>query len=255
MNKIQIFLCVLAGITLTNCETEERFPLSKRYWDIKDYEEVVNELKFGYKSDEKLPTLDNPETRLIVEKLTDQQNFNIVLNDKELGMSYKNEVAEAFFKRWRLLTSVYDKLDRKDNYIYDKEMLAVYHFGLGLQLRYFELGNEEIKENADDPNSDEVKLTTDSNVNILVKNFTAYLDYVNEEKRFSEKGQKIYAEGMKTYFTKLIDRYPETDYSTLKRKVDLMLKKTKVTPIKSELSNLNELLIENMNRKKEKEDN
>jgi hypothetical protein len=192
---------------------------------------------------------------MIVEKLTDQQNFNVVLNDKELGMSYKNEVAEAFFKRWRLLTSVYDKLDRKDNYIYDQEMLAVYHFGLGLQLRYFELGNEEIRANSDDPSSAEVKLTTDSNINILVKNFTAYLDYVNEEKRFSEKGQKLFAEGMKTYFTKLIDRYPETDYGALKTKVDLMLKKTKVASIKSELTNLSELLIEAINRQEKKEAN
>lgn len=255
MNKIKIFLCALACITLTNCETEERFPLSKRYWDIKDYEAVVNELKFGYKSDEKLPTLDDPETRLIVEKLTDRQNFTVVLGDKELGISYKNEVAEAFFKSWRLLNSVYTELDRKDNYIYDKEMLAVYHFGLDLQLRYFELGNEEIRVNSDDPNSDEVKATTGSNINILVKNFTNYLDYVNEEKRLSEKGQQIYAEGIKTYFSKLMNRYPETDFSNVKRKVDLMLKKTKVAPIKSELNNLNELLIENMNRKKQKEDN
>lgn len=253
MNKVQIFLCALVCITLTNCETEERFPLSKRYWDIKDYEAAVNELKFGYDEDEKLPRFNDPETRLIVTKLTDKQNFIVVLDDKELGMSYKNEVAEGFFKSWRLLTSVYTQLDRKDMYIYDQEMLSVYHFGLALQLRYFQLGNAQIKANSDDPDSSSTKSTLNSNINVLVNNYTNYLDFVNEENQFSEKGQKLYAEGISTYFTELITSYPNASYGSLKRKVDLMLKKTKVAAIKSELTSLSELLIATKKRQEAKE--
>jgi len=254
MTKVKIFLCALTCILLTNCETEERFPLNKRYWDIEDYEAAVNELKFGYDSDEQLPTFDNPETRLIVEKLTDEQNFIVVLEDKELGMRYKNQVAEAFFERWRLLIDVYDKLDRKDMYIYDEEMLAVYQFGLGLQLRYFELGNEQIRANADDPNAASVNSTINANVRTLISNYINYLDYVNEESRLSEAGQKMYAEGISTYFTTLVNRYPDSDFSNLQRKVNLMLQKTKVAAIETALTELKELIFEKINLKKKEEE-
>ncbi|MEM6718415.1 MAG: hypothetical protein AAF611_03770 [Bacteroidota bacterium] len=252
MTKIKIFLSVLACIALTNCGTEERFPLSKRYWDIKDYEAVVNELKFGYQNDEKLPSFNDPETRLIVEKLTDEQNFIVVLEDKELGLSYKNEVAESFFKRWRILTSVYTKLDRKDKYIYEKEMLSVHQFGLGLQLRYFELGNKEIRANADDPSASNIQSLVKSNIKILVNNFTGYLDFVNEETRFSAEGQQFFAEGITKYLIPMINRYPEADFDNLNRKVDLLLKKTKVPVIKTALETLKELIFEKINRKRNK---
>jgi len=255
MNKIKIFLCVVASIAFINCETKERFPLSKRYWDVEDYKEAANELRFGYKSDEKLPTFDNPETRLIVTKLTDKQNFMVVLNDPELGLSYKNEIATDFFESWRILVPVYNQLDRKDIYIYDKELLAVYQFGMALQLQYFKLGNEQIKANSDDPNSPELKTTLNSNINILANNYLNYLDFVNEENQFSEQGKKLYAEGIEMYFTELINLYPQARYENMQRKVDLLLKKVEATSIKTALINLNELLVENINRKKEKDAN
>lgn len=250
MTKIRIILFALISITLTNCNTEKHeFPLDKRYWDLNDYDKVVLELNYGYEADEKLPTFNDPQTRIIVEKLTDQQNFNIVLDDNELGIKHRNEVAEKFFSEWKDMNNIYDALDRKDQYLYDKEMLAVWHFGLGLQLKYFKLGNDQIKENADDPNSLRVKNNINSNVSTLIKNYLIYLDEINNEKAFTEDGKTKLANGIDKYFSALIELYPGANYSRMKNKAELMLKKAESDKIKSSLNKLIELI----DSKKEKE--
>mgnify|MGYP003683249515 CR=1 FL=1 len=238
MTKIKILLVIITGIMLTNCGNEERFPLNKRYWTVDDYTSVISELRYGYKDDDKLPTLNNPETRRIVEKFTDEQNFLVVLEDEELGLKYKNQVAEDFFMKWKLMIDIYNQLDRKDKYVYELEMLATYHFGLSLQLQYFGLGNEDIRESADDPESSYTKSSINSNVRTLINNYIIYLDLVNEENRFSEEGHKSYAKGITKYFMKLVSLYPDADYKKMERKVDLMLNKTKVPVIESALTQL-----------------
>jgi hypothetical protein len=243
MTKIRFIVFTLLWVTLTNCKTEKhQFPIEKRYWDINDYGNVVRELNYGYKSDEKLPTFDDPETRIIVEKLTDEKNFNIVLDDNELGLKYRNEVAEKFFKEWRNMNNIYNALDRKDQYLYDKEMIAVWHFGLGLQLKYFKLGNDLIKENSDDPNSSRVKDNINSNVSTLVKNYLIYIDEINNENSFTEKGKEKFAEGIDKYFPELIEIYPDANYSVMKNKAELMLKKSESEKIKISLNKLMELI-------------
>lgn len=250
MTKIRIILFAIISITLTNCNTEEHeFPLDKRYWDLNDYDKVVLELNYGYEADEKLPTFDDPQTRIIVEKLTDQQNFNIVLDDNELGIMHRNGVAEKFFREWKDMNKIYDALDRKDQYLYDKEMLAVWHFGLGLQLKYFKLGNEQIKESADDPNSSIVKSNINSNVRTLIKNYLIYLDEINNENAFTEEGKIKLANGIDKYFSALIELYPNANYSGMKNKAELMLKKAESEKIKSSLNKLIKLI----DSKKEKE--
>ncbi|WP_299215399.1 hypothetical protein [uncultured Dokdonia sp.] len=243
MTRIKIILFAALCITLTSCKTEEHeFPLDKRYWDVNDYDNVILELNYGYESDEKLPTFNNPETRIIVEKLTDQQNFKIVLDDNELGLKHRNDVAEKFFKEWRDMNNIYDAIDRKDQYLYDKEMLAVWHFGLELQRSYFKLGNDQIKESADDPNTAGVKNSINSNVGTLIKNYLIYLDEINNENAFSEDGKIAFAKGIDIYFSKLIELYPDANYNGMKNKAELMLKKSESDKIKTSLNKLIELI-------------
>jgi len=243
MTKIKLIIFVLISIVLTNCKSEKReFPIDKRYWDLSDYDKVVLELNYGYKADEKLPAFNNPETRIIVEKLTDQQNFNVVLDDNELGLKHRNNVAEKFFSEWKDMNNIYNALDRKDQYLYDKEMLAVWHFGLGLQLKYFKLGNDQIRENADDPNSQVVKNNINSNVRTLIKNYLIYLDEINNERAFTEEGKIELAGGIDQYFSALIELYPEANYSGMKNKAELMMKKSKSEKIRSSLNKLIELI-------------
>lgn len=226
-----------------SCKTEEHeFPLEKRFWDIKDYRTVTLELNYGYDDDEKLPSYDDPKTRLIVEKLTDHQNYMVVLDDKELGLKHKNGVATEFFKQWKDMHDIYQARDVQDKYLYDKELLKVWQFGLGLQLKYFKLGNDNIIASSDDPNSTRVKNKLSSNINTLISNFNIYIDEINNENAFSENGKKLLADGIDIYFTKLIELYPDANFNVMERKIDLMYQKSNSNEIKSSLTNIKELI-------------
>lgn len=239
MTRIKYILVAFVCLLMMNCTTiEHEFPLEKRYWDIVDYQDVIRELRFGYQQEEKLPTFKDPTNKIIVEKLTDQQNFNIVLTDSELGLNYKNDIATKFFNIWKDMTKIYKATNRKDEYLYDQEMLAVWHFGLGLQLRYFELGNEQIKMNADDPNVSSVTNSIHTNVNTLIANYLFYLDAVNEEKSYTKEGKAVFAKGIDTYFSELMELYPEGNYKNMEKKATLMLKKSKSVRIKKSLKEL-----------------
>lgn len=243
MRQIKYVLVLLICLGFSNCKNDNfDFQLNKRYWDLNDYDEAIRELRFGYKDDEKLPTLSDPEGRKIVLKLTDEQNFAVVLDDEELGLKHRNKVATDFFNHWTNMNYIYNAIDRKDKYVYDKEMLAVWRFGLGLQIKYFKLGNDQIIESVDDPNSKSVKRTVDSNVQTLIENYLIYLDKINEENAFSEEGKAELAKGIDDYFPKLIETFPDANYSSMKRKAKLMLKKSKSDKIKSSLNRLISLI-------------
>lgn len=241
--KIKNLLVVISILFLaTSCKTENKFPTDKKYWDTDDYDNVVRELRFGTKPDEKLPTFDDAETKIIVEKLTDQENFKVVLDDEELGLKHKNEIGEKFFKIWQDMNEIYSQIDRKDIYVYEKERIEVFNFGLALQLRYFKLGNDEIKQKSDDPNASNVTQTVNSNVNTLIGNYMFYLDEINNEKSYSNNGLDLIAEGIDKYFTDLVNLYPNSDYDNLKEKIVLLSNKTKSENIKSSLLKLQKLI-------------
>lgn len=243
MTKIKFILFIVAPLALISCKTEKHsFQLDKRYWDTDDYEEAITELRFGYETDEQLPTFNDPETKMIVQKLTDHQNYKVVLDDDELGLNHRNTIAEQFFDKWKDMNRIYDATDRKDKYLYEKEMIAVWQFGLGLQLRYFKLGIDKIKENADDPNSSDIKSTINSNVSILIDNYMIYLDEINKEKAYTSEGNAEYAKGIETYFSKLIHLYPEANYSSLEKKITLMSKKSNSQKTKDALKKISDLI-------------
>jgi len=243
MAKIKLIVLVIMSAVLSNCTSgNDKFPLDKRYWDAMDYANATRELKYGYTSDESLPTFKNPETRAIIEKYTDHQNFNVVLEDKELGLKHKNGVAQDFFARWRDMVTVYRAIDRQDNYVYDQELMEIEIFGLDLQLKYFKLGNDVILENADDPNSARIKNAINSNINTLVSNYNLFLDEINDESSFSDTGKELIAEGINVYFSKLIEMNPTANYSGMEKKIDLMYKKSNSEKIKSALTKIKTLI-------------
>jgi hypothetical protein len=243
MKKVNFTLILFIFLIITSCDKKnESFPIDKRYWTVEDYKNVVLELKFGIEKDEKLPSLSDPETKIIVEKLIDSQNYEIVLDDKELGLKHKNEVAQGFFDAWKDMTTIYNETDRKDNYLYEIEMIGVYKFGLGLQLYYFKLGNDEIIESEDDPNSEQVQNIINRNVNTLIGNYTAYLNLINEESSFSENGINSYAQGIDDFFPELINNNPNGDYSEMENKITLLEKKCNSQVIKTSLKNIQELI-------------
>ncbi|PBJ14429.1 hypothetical protein BSF42_08470 [Flavobacterium sp. ACN6] len=245
-----LFLSLLF-LSLIGCKEESKFPLDKKYWDIEDYDYVIREIKFA-NPDEKLPTFDDPETKAIVEKFTDEQNFKVVLDDNQLGLKHRSELGQQFFNKWRDMVTIYNATDRTDKYLYEKEYLEVYNFGLELQIKYFKLGNDEIIERADDPNSLSVINTVNSNTGTLVNNMILYLNEINNEKAYTNAGLDLLASGIDTNFIELINTYPNYDYSDLVEKIDLMLKKTKSENIKQSLTKLKGLIKSKESNKSEK---
>lgn len=243
MKKADFTLILFIVLLISSCDKKnDTFPIDKRYWNVEDYHNAVLELKYGIEQDEKLPSLSDPETKIIVEKLIDHQNYEIVLDDKELGLKHKNEVAQGFFNVWKDMTTIYNVTDRKDNYLYEIEMIEVYKFGLGLQLSYFKLGNDEIIESADDPNSTQVQNAVNGNINTLIRNYLTYLNLINNEGSFSQNGINSFAQGIDEFFPELIKIYPNGDYSEMENKITLMGKKSKSEVIKNSLRSIQELI-------------
>jgi len=237
--KDRHYILLLILVIFNSCGgSEERYPMSKRYWTPSDYNDVTAVFKFGIQPDEKLPTLNDNETKDVFNKYIDHENFKIVLDDESLGQKHRRKVAEDFFYEWRDMLDVYSSMDRQDRYIYDLEMLEVYQFGLDLQVRYFQLGNDVIISEADDPGSNEVVSLTNRNISSLIGNYLLYLDKINNEDSFSEQGINLYAKGIREYFLPLIDNYPDADYSKMLMKIDLMDRKSNSEVIKEALQTL-----------------
>lgn len=240
-NKYILFFLVFI-LSLTSCKEEGKFPVDKKYWDIKDYAIVINEIKYNSKPGDKLPTFSDSESSLILEKLTDEENFKVVLDDKELGIKHKNEVAQEFFTQWKSMSDIYTEIDRTDKYVYERELLEIWNFGLELQIKYFKLGNDAIIEKADDPNSTTVQNIVTSNTSALMNNMMIFIDEINNEKSYSEIGLNLIAESIEKNFTELIKVFPSADYDSLLHKVNLMLNKSKSESIKHSLTKIKELI-------------
>ena len=251
MKKISFIILSSLFLVVSCSDLNNKFPTEKRYWSIEDYENVVRELKYNYKPDEPLPSFDDSETRIIIEKLTEEENFKVVLNDNELGLSHKNENAQRFFDIWRDLNEIYSPMDKKDMYVYEKEFLEIWKFGLQLQQDYFKLGNEQIIENSD--NSESVKEVLSSNTQILINNSIIYLDVIANEKKFTSNSKKIISETITTKFSNLIKNNPKADYYNLSKKIELLSKKIKDPSILESFDQLS-ILIKEVKSKTENEE-
>lgn len=246
-NKItSLFAFLLITILLISCNEKSSHnypPLDKRYWTIEDFENASREIQYNYSGEDELPNFKNSETKPILDKLLDTNNFKVVLEDNELGIKYRNEIATRFFEAWRNISNTYSSLDKKDKYIYEDEHIAVINYGLELQLYYFKLGNEEIKKSSEDPNYSNVQNTIKSNVNILVNNFLNFLDEINNEDSYSNNGKVLFANTIDKNFTSLINENPNADFVKLKQKLELFIKKTNSPEIRNTLENLLKLVL------------
>lgn len=236
-----VFLILITLFIACDKKSTHDFPpLDKRYWTVEDFENATGEIKYNYNAEEELPTFSNPETKPILDKLLDTQNFKVILEDNELGLKYKNEIATNFFETWQNIINPYGKLDKRDKYLYENEYIAIIDYGLQLQLYYFRLGNEEIKNSTEDYST--VQSTIESNVNTLINNFTNYLDEINKENSYSENGKKLLAKTINKNFSSLINENPNADFSNLKQKMEVLIKKTNNSEIKSSLEVLIKLI-------------
>ena len=72
MKKISFIILSSLFLVVSCSDINNKFTTEKRYWSIEYYENVVRELKYNYNPDEPLPSFDDSETRIIIEKLTEE---------------------------------------------------------------------------------------------------------------------------------------------------------------------------------------
>lgn len=251
-NKL-LSLITIFTLLLASCGgNDSDLPLDKPYWTPEDYNIVYYEIRNDEKYEENLPSYDDPETSVIIEKLVDENNYKTILTDDQLGLNYKEEMSEEYFNTWRELMSMYRARDVQDKYIYEKEMLDLYHFGLGLQLEYFRLGNQDILSDADDPDSENIKNLIESNNNTLINNSLNYLDFLNEESVFSEEALSSISNKIKNHYPKLLEQTKGNNTYNLEKKLSLLYKKVKSNEVKESLKEILKI-IEDSKPKKEVE--
>lgn len=236
----QRFILIIFCVFLIGCGNgiESRFPMEKRFWGPKDYNTVYREIRFHGPKGERYPELKNPETALVFKKIIDRQNFEAVLNDDELGIKHRNTLAEDFFEEYKNFATLYYSMDRQDKFVYGIELVEVSKFGLDLQLLYFKLGNDNILQDADDPNESSVRTLLSSNERTIYNNFNNYLDFVNKENAFNENELLKYCEGIDVSYPKLFETFPKGNINITKNKAELMLKKTKKDIVRNSLEGL-----------------
>jgi hypothetical protein len=233
--KILKFLTILFLFPLASCS--DKFPVDKRYWTPEDYRAVLFEIEYETTIDEQYPRLSDPETAEVIKKLVDAENYKVMLDDPELGLNFKNEIAQEFFDHYRNMSKLYHVTDRQDKYVYPEEVAEIEKFGLGLQIIYFTLGNERIRQESDSPESTEVKQVIRQNEQTAIRNFNIYFEHIKDEEHFSSSAALL-AEGVTIHFFKLIEAFPDADYSSMAGKASALLEKTQEPALKDALSSL-----------------
>jgi len=219
------------------------FPIQKKYWTPEDYTNANAELTSLKYNNKELPNFDDPKTAPIFQKIVDTNNFSVVANDDQLGLEYRKDFTSNMFDEYRHLEGQYTETDRSDKYKYPLELVEIEKFGLALQIYYINTGNQSIIKNADNPNSQEVSDITTRNKNVLIRNYTLYLEHINHEDRFTDKALISYSEGIRDFFPKIINEIaPNGDYSGMLEKIDNMLKKSKNSLIIAQLQNIQSLI-------------
>lgn len=244
LKSISLSILTLTIVLLFGCNNlYSSFPVDKPYWTVDDYQTASTALYQLTSKDKELPSLNNPSTIKIFNKIIDTNNIAVVANDNQLGLINRSKFMSDMFDIDRNLEETYSVLDRTDKYQYPQEFASILKFGLYMQLYYIELGNKKIIEDADDPKAENIVSVIKSNQNVLVRNFEIYLDCMNHEDRFDDKALDIYASGLADYFPRLINEFaPEGDYDDMLTKVNNMIKKVKNPSILTELNKVKILL-------------
>ncbi|WP_299679547.1 hypothetical protein [uncultured Tenacibaculum sp.] len=252
MKRSNVFIVLLTAIYFISCSTEKHnFPVNKEYWDVNDYDKVIFDLRYAYEGNETKPTFDNPEQRIVLEKLTNPQNYRVLLDNNKLNFNQKNKIASDFLSQWKDMNQIYNITDSSDKFLYGKEMLEIWQFGLGLQLAAFDIEFDQVLANSKDVKDEELDDKIKSRIKKLMINYGKYLNLAAKENAFYEKEKETYANGINTYFKELIQVYPDADYERLLNKATSVLEKAKSSTIKKPLKNLIALINAQKNNKAE----
>lgn len=247
-NKIQtltsfVFMVLIVACASEETKTTDRYNLSKKYWGIEDYKNVNHQISYMDK-DEKVPNYSDPAKAPIFQKIIDKNNLAVVVEDHALGLSHRSDFASGIFDQYRKLHGHYQDTDREDKYLFPLELVELEKFGLYVQIHYFDLGNQNIIQDADDPEDAHVQRIMRGNEKTLVSNFNLYLDEVKRENAFNAAALSAYINGLNEYFPMLLEKFPKANVATLEDKVEDMTKKARSQELIDALDSLSEKLKE-----------
>lgn len=229
MNKINSLPALLVVTMLFACES--RFPMEKRFWTPDDYRKVWYEIEFNTPKGEAYPRFSDPESAPVVRKIIDPKNYEVILEDPELGLTYRNEVSQGFFKNINYIADAYTGMDAQDKFIYAEELAELKNFFLGFQVVYFRVGNERIASQSDD------KSTIRRNEQIIIENFNNHLEGLRQEKSYGTYAARL-ADGINIHFASLIETFPTANYTSMIATTKDIREKVETPEIKSALSQL-----------------
>lgn len=237
MKLLKSLSLVLASLIIFSCGSKlsDNFHMEKRYWDVSDYEAALRQLKYHTPEEQGYPRLSDPLTAPVFIKLVDKENVSVVLEDEELGLKYKNELAQEYFDITRDVIEIYQGLDIQDKFIYPIELVKAVEFGLHTQLLYFKVGNDNVIKNAVNPEAANIKKTVRRNEQIIADNFKIYIDFLTKEDALNDEAKTLYAEMIIEYYSRLIEEFPKANYAKIKSSAKLISEKVSSTEIKDAL--------------------
>lgn len=240
MKIFKLTSLILVVVLFFSCSSKlpESFHMNKRFWDISDYQAAINQIRYATPKEEGYPRLSDPLTSPVFRKLVDKQNVSVILEDKQLGVKHKNQVAQEFFDVSREIIEIYQAIDIQDKFVYPQELVKAIEFGLHTQILYFKVGNDEIIKDAINPEASEIKSLVTHNEQIIANNFNNYITFLTKADALNDTAIKEYSEMINVYFTKLIKEFPSADYSTIKNTAKTIIIKVKSSVLKKSLEDL-----------------
>lgn len=236
--KIIGLIAVMGLIVSCGSKLPDDYHIEKKYWDTSDYDAAIRYLKYSLKEEEGYPRLSDPLTSPVFNKLVDKQNVSVVLEDEQLGLKHRNDVAQGFFDAAGDLFKIYQVIDIRDKFVYPLELVRVIDFYLYTQILYFRVGNDKIIKDNVDPDDPDTKRVLKRNEQAIADNFNNYLEFLAKEDAFNDAALLEYANVINVHFHKLIDEFPMANYSTIKNSANLLIKKVKSSDLKKALEGL-----------------
>lgn len=242
MTRVTASILLLVSILTVGCgggpKLPEAYKMDKRYWGVVDYEEAVREVRYWVNDPQGLPRLSDPLTSPVVKKLIDKENVAVILEDETLGLDFRQEQSEGFFRATNDLTQVYQALDKQDKYFHPKELVELLDLNLYTQLMYFKIGNQAIIKDAVDPESARVKDVVGDNAQTIVGNFNIFISMLTKHDAFGGDALNRYAKVLDQRFSDLISTFPSSNYSKIKSTCESMLKKIENQSLKTSLNGI-----------------
>jgi|SRR5690606_4067370 len=233
------FLLIVLIISFTSCkDNSSNYPMEKPVWDLEDYKNVSGEILYNTPDDEKLPGYSNNQDVFL--RLTDKNNISAILDDENLGLEYRKNYSDELFSIWRSLVDGYSLKDKQDNFVYPQELVKIRDWGYFVQIKYFNLGNNAILQDAVNP--DQVKDVITDNEQIIVDNFIYGISFLTDEHALDEAAISAYSNVLMENYELLIKTFPNANYSSMLRTIEDMNKKLKSEKLKSALNHISELI-------------